>query len=1242
MKKRRLSLLLALVMIMTMLPVRVWAEEVSPMQDRGEVSSPVSEEGVITGSDDSKPTVLENMLSVSFETLAGSSAVTTKTSYVLEDGRTTTVDAVPVDMLPIDSSGDVPITTLPTGWYVVNSNVTRGSLTVNGDVKLILADDCTLTSNGGVRVTKTDSLSIYGQANGTGRMTATGYRDSAGIGGSYMEDGGTVNIYGGTVTATGGNYGSGIGGGTGGNGGTVNIRGGTVSATGGQCGSGIGGGSAAGGGTVNIYGGTVTATGNESAAGIGGGGWGNGGTVNIWGGRVTATGNDRGAGIGGGVGCNGGTVSIYGGTVTATSIKMLSGGGEGADIGGGYTSSGTSTCKITGGSVLADFNKSYSPTPTDGVNDLTLLTLGGVTPATPIQSLTVSGANYGVNGMETDAGGKLYLWLPDGAKVSQVRTADKVYTWNEGSDGLVPDTTLPTVVTVEPFGTGKTINGDLVITFNEKMRSGKGEVALNDRLLTGGAWNSDNTVFTIPYSRLYTGTEYTINISAFEDYSGNSMASDSSHTFTTAASSNANLRDLTVGSSTVSGFNPGTFIYDVELPYGTKPSTQAATVRATAADAKATVVITQADTLPGSATVEVTPEDGLTSKTYTIIFTIAASSNANLSDLTVGGSTVSGFDPWTLSYKVVLPYDTEAGTQAATVGATAADTKATVVITQAATLPGSATVEVTPEDGSTPKTYIITFTLGEAPKSSEKDVIGVIIPSGAILKGTSITGSVANNITSQLVKLSVSQNASWKLYSDTGCTIELANQTMTLLEGTNTAYIRVTAQDGSTKDYTLTIIRKGRSSSGSTSSSDLSNIKASIPTEKQPGMPTTAKMSLSGTVKDGVLSTTITKEMVKDAIEAAQDAARKAEKTEDGIATVFMITGSSSYTSLKVMMDGEAIDLLKEAGVKFIKVGSSVMDIHFDTEAIAEMDRQSTGTVTVWAKAQPKLSEAAKALIGSRPVFDITVSYEKNGQTENITSFGKGVVTLGIAYKIASEEKTEHLFGVYVDKDGKPQLLTQSSYEEGRVTFTRSTLSIYGVGYKTPALVFTDTTNHWAKQSIDFVTSRGLMDGTSTKTFSPNTATTRGDFLMALGRLYGVDVSGYQMSSFTDVMNSDPAMGYIEWAVKNKIVQGYGSGKFGPNQSISRQDMAVMMQHYAKATSYQLPVSNVAVTFSDYTKIHSYAQEAVTAIQQAGIMQGKGNNTFDPTGKVTRGEASAILQRFVEFVIEEGKELNWD
>jgi hypothetical protein len=226
---------------------------------------------------------------------------------------------------------------------------------LTGNAKIILVDGAELTANGdygndGILVPAANSLTIYGQTLGTGKIIATGGGYSAGIGGDHDLTAGTISIAGGTVTAIGGGTCAGIGAASAGEGGTVSISGGTVSAIGGeQGGAGIGGatnGTPGSPGTINISGGTVTATGARAGAGIGGGGSRPGGNINISGGTILATGGVLGTGIGGGGYGAGGTISITGGTITAN------GGQQAAGIGGSEGNDG-GTISITAGTVVA-------------------------------------------------------------------------------------------------------------------------------------------------------------------------------------------------------------------------------------------------------------------------------------------------------------------------------------------------------------------------------------------------------------------------------------------------------------------------------------------------------------------------------------------------------------------------------------------------------------------------------------------------------------------------------------------------------------------------------------------------------------------------------------------------------------------------------------------------------------------------------------------------------------------------
>lgn len=302
-----------------------------------------------------------------------------------------------------------------TGWYVASGAVDISDrVVVTGEVYLILADGATLTIPKGITVTEGNSLTIYGQALGTGSLTiASPESDYAGIGGYVTNSSshtaantGSITINGGIIDVTGSNDnygGAAIGGVYWGNTGSITINGGSVTATGKRFGAGIGCGTyASGGGTITITGGTVVAT-SAAGAGIGGANLAVTPDIYISGGNVTATSAGTHAGIGGGRCSSANIITISGGTVVA---KCTNEGGAG--IGGGEGSNGTSpgncgTVTITGGNVTAiggeggagigsggAYNASYS-----GANGGTIIITGGnVTARTTYNSYY--GGGYGI------------------------------------------------------------------------------------------------------------------------------------------------------------------------------------------------------------------------------------------------------------------------------------------------------------------------------------------------------------------------------------------------------------------------------------------------------------------------------------------------------------------------------------------------------------------------------------------------------------------------------------------------------------------------------------------------------------------------------------------------------------------------------------------------------------------------------------------------------------------------------
>lgn len=146
----------------------------------------------------------------------------------------------------------------------------------------------------------------------------------------------------------------------------------------------------------------------------------------------------------------------------------------------------------------------------------------------------------------------------------------------------------------------------------------------------------------------------------------------------------------------------------------------------------------------------------------------------------------------------------------------------------------------------------------------------------------------------------------------------------------------------------------------------------------------------------------------------------------------------------------------------------------------------------------------------------------------------------------------------------------------------------------------------------------------------------------ALYRLAGSPQAADAGVAFTDV----PAGAYyadaVKWPFGKGIVSGTTATTFTPDRAVTRQEMAVIMANYARALGYTLPVTREAVTFADDGSIASWAKDAVRAMQQAGVVNGKDAGRFDPQGTATRAEVSAVLHRYMELVIDPATAQGWD
>ncbi|MBB6672965.1 cadherin-like beta sandwich domain-containing protein [Cohnella nanjingensis] len=315
---------------------------------------------------------------------------------------------------------------------------------------------------------------------------------------------------------------------------------------------------------------------------------------------------------------------------------------------------------------------------------------------------------------------------------------------------------------------------------------------------------------------------------------------DSGTLLTQDLDANANLSALSISSGTLTpNFNSATISYTASVGN----ATNSITVTPTSADVNASITVNGTAVISGAGqsvflntgsntiSVVVTAQDGLSTKTYTLTVTRAASSNANLSGLSISSGTLTPvFSAGTTSYTASVG----SSVTSIDVTPTIADSNATVKVNGSATASGSArtvplivgsntvTILVTAQDGNTIKSYTIDVTRA-APLSSNADLSNLTLSAGTLSPAfasgtTSYTASVANGVSNVDVTSTVADGTATVKINGTAVASGSA-YTVALNVGANTITVLVTAQDGTTQNtYTITATR------AASANADLNNL----------------------------------------------------------------------------------------------------------------------------------------------------------------------------------------------------------------------------------------------------------------------------------------------------------------------------------------------------------------------------------------------------------------------------------
>lgn len=212
------------------------------------------------------------------------------------------------------------------------------------------------------------------------------------------------------------------------------------------------------------------------------------------------------------------------------------------------------------------------------------------------------------------------------------------------------------------------------------------------------------------------------------------------------------------------------------------------------------------------------------------------------------------------------------------------------------------------------------------------------------------------------------------------------------------------------------------------------------------------------------------------------------------------------------------------------------------------------------------------------------------------------------------------------DTDGKNVALSNAGDGQNTFVMPNGNVTVDAVFSKAWSNPFTDASQGaWYYDAVKFVHQNGLMYGVGNGLFAPETHLSRAMLAEILYNKEGRPVISDSTAAFPDVSENKWYAGTISWAYGRGVIKGYDNGRFGPDDDITREQLAVMLYRYAGS-----PVSsNSQLNFTDAHKVSSWAQDAVRWAADQGILNGKGNGVLDPAGKATRAEAAQMLQNYL-------------